>query len=80
MHCTGGTQRLTRVVGPAVAKELIFTGKVLNGEQAATIGLVNHAVKQDESGEAAYKRALELGKEILPQVGDKCDHAIVTKV
>ncbi|XP_072026837.1 methylglutaconyl-CoA hydratase, mitochondrial-like isoform X2 [Amphiura filiformis] len=63
----GGTQRLVRAAGPAIAKELMFTGRVLDGKQAAMLGIVNHAVEQDESGEAAYKRALELGKEILPQ-------------
>src|SRR6185436_3745548 len=37
----GGTQRLLRIVGPAKAKELIFTGKMINAEEAYKIGLVN---------------------------------------
>lgn len=62
----GGTQRLPRVVGPSLAKELIFTARVLNGEEAEKIGLVNHAVPQNENGDAAYLRAIDLAREILP--------------
>jgi enoyl-CoA hydratase/carnithine racemase len=36
----GATQRLPRIVGLAKAKELIFTGKMLSGEEASSIGLV----------------------------------------
>jgi len=62
----GGTQRLPRVVGPAIARELIYTARMLGGEEAARIGLVNHCVKQTEDGDAAYHKALEIAKEILP--------------
>ncbi|XP_027962648.1 enoyl-CoA hydratase domain-containing protein 2, mitochondrial isoform X3 [Eumetopias jubatus] len=64
----GGTQRLPRCLGAALAKELIFTGRRLSGAQAQALGLVNHAVSQNEEGNAAYHRARELAQEILPQV------------
>lgn len=51
----GGTQRLVRIVGPAKAKELVFTGKMITAEEAFQIGLVNKVVKLDEptAGSAA---------------------------
>lgn len=63
----GGTQNLARLVGPSLAKELIFTARVLNGSEAHKLGIVNHMVEQNQNGDAAYLRALELGREILPQ-------------
>ncbi len=39
----GGTQRLLRIVGPAKAKELIFTGKMISAHEAENMGLVNHS-------------------------------------
>ncbi|KAM9385370.1 enoyl-CoA hydratase domain-containing protein 2, mitochondrial [Pholidichthys leucotaenia] len=63
----GGSQRLPRVVGVALAKELIFTGSRLGGREALEIGLINRAVEQNQSGDAAYGEALSLAREILPQ-------------
>ena len=40
----GGTQRLSRIVGPAIAKELIYTGKMITAKKAEGIGLVNKVV------------------------------------
>ncbi|XP_037683143.1 enoyl-CoA hydratase domain-containing protein 2, mitochondrial isoform X9 [Choloepus didactylus] len=63
----GGTQRLPRCLGVALAKELIFTDRRLSGTQAQALGLVNHTVDQNEEGNAAYHRARALAQEILPQ-------------
>jgi len=63
----GGTQNLPRIVGPAIAKELIFTGRAINGFEAKEIGLANHVVEQNEAKDAAYERSLELAAEIVTQ-------------
>lgn len=62
----GGTQRLPRLVNVALAKELIFTARVFTGSEASKMGVVNHSVPQNENGDAAYLRALQLAEEILP--------------
>jgi len=60
----GGSQRLPRLVGVPLAKELIFTGRVLDGKEAQNIGLVNHVVDQNKDGDAAFHRAVLLAREI----------------
>ncbi|KAG5886980.1 hypothetical protein JTB14_006622 [Gonioctena quinquepunctata] len=66
MPGAGGTQLLPRVINPSVAKEMIFTAKIVDGKQAKELGLVNHVVEQNENGDAAYLKSLEIAEEILP--------------
>merc|ERR1719158_1225227 len=77
----GGTQRLPRVVGVPKAKELIYTARILKGDEASSIGLVNYCEPQNEEGDAAYKRALTLAREILPNgpVGVKMAKVAINK-
>uniref|UniRef100_A0A8C6T2V1 Enoyl CoA hydratase domain containing 2 n=1 Tax=Neogobius melanostomus TaxID=47308 RepID=A0A8C6T2V1_9GOBI len=67
LRCAGGSQRLPRTIGVTLAKELIFTGRRIDGQTALEMGLVNRAVEQNEAGDAAYREALSLAREILPQ-------------
>ncbi|MEM3616929.1 MAG: enoyl-CoA hydratase-related protein [Candidatus Bathyarchaeia archaeon] len=58
----GGTQRLTRLIGATKAKELIFTGKMIDAKTAEQLGLVNMVVPQDKFRETVHQFALELAQ------------------
>nr|XP_051703311.1 methylglutaconyl-CoA hydratase, mitochondrial isoform X2 [Oryctolagus cuniculus] len=64
---TGGTQRLPRAIGMSLAKELIFSARVLDGHEAKAVGLISHVLEQNQEGDAAYRKALDLAREFLPQ-------------
>lgn len=53
----GGTQRLTRAVGKALAMELILTGRFMTAEEAQAHGLINRIVPQELYLEEALKLA-----------------------
>ncbi|MDR2888911.1 MAG: enoyl-CoA hydratase/isomerase family protein [Lachnospiraceae bacterium] len=53
----GGTQRLARLVGPGMAKQMIFTGRNIKADEAYRIGLVNAVYPAAELMEAAEKMA-----------------------
>ncbi len=52
----GGTQRLPRLIGPAKAKDLIFTGRFVSADEALEIGLVDVVVPAEE----VYSTALAM--------------------
>jgi enoyl-CoA hydratase len=56
----GGTQRLPRRVGSAAARELIYTGKMVNAEEALRLGLANAVFEPDELLGAATKAASDI--------------------
>ncbi|KAH9628179.1 hypothetical protein HF086_006810 [Spodoptera exigua] len=61
----GGTQRLPRAININIAKELIFTSRIVTGKEAKDLGIVNHVVPQSNSNNAALEKALSLGREII---------------
>lgn len=56
----GGSARLTRRVGPGLARELVFTGRLLSAEEARQAGLLHRVVPQGELRAAADAWAAEL--------------------
>lgn len=58
----GGTQRLARLVGPGMAKQMIYTARNIKADEAYRIGLVNAVYPQEELMAAAKKMAAGIAK------------------
>ena len=58
----GGTQRLARLVGMGIAKQMIYTGQNIKSNEALRIGLVNAVYPQNELLNEAKKLASLIGK------------------
>ncbi|MFZ1395708.1 MAG: enoyl-CoA hydratase/isomerase family protein [Candidatus Promineifilaceae bacterium] len=65
----GGTTRLTRLVGPARAKELIFTGRQFDMAYAERWGIVNYVVPEDQLMSKAEELAAEINQAAPLAVG-----------
>lgn len=57
----GSSQRLYKTIGVGRAKELLFTGRTVDAEEALRIGLVNAVVPADALDEEAKRLALKIG-------------------
>lgn len=71
----GGTQRLARLVGPGMAKQMIYMARNIKADEALRIGLVNAVYTQDELMAAAEKMAAGIAKN-APIAVRNCKKAI----
>ena len=80
----GGTQRLMRLVGPAKAKELVFTGQMISAEEALQFGLVNRVISltsddnlppeaPKDNKEKEKERNTQIAKILNNKLMDECD-------
>ncbi len=65
----GGTQRLARLVGPARAKELVWTGRQVRAEEALALGLVDEVVPAADALDRALALAGELAQGAVVAMG-----------
>ena len=78
----GGTQRLMRLVGPAKAKELVFTGKMIPADEAYHIGLVNSVISltsDDNLPPEAPKGNVEKEKERNSQIAKLLNNKLMNE-
>lgn len=64
----GGTQRLPPLIGSGRAAEMVFTGRAITANEAASIGLVNKAVPDSDLMDAALEMALSIAEKSLEAV------------
>src|SRR6266704_3163224 len=61
----GGTQRLPRLIGPARAKDIVFSGRMVGAAEALQIGLVDQVVPDDSVYRAALDMVLRAAKQAI---------------
>jgi enoyl-CoA hydratase/carnithine racemase len=71
----GGTQRLARLVGPARAKDLVWSGRQVRADEALAIGLVDRVVPADEVESNALEWATSFARGAVAAIG-LAKHAI----
>ncbi len=71
----GGTQRLARLIGPGMAKQITYAALNINAEEALRVGLVNAVYTQEELMPNAYKLASKIAKN-APIAVRACKQAI----
>ena len=71
----GGTQRLARIVGPGMAKQMIYTARNIKADEAYRIGLVNSVTTLEELMPAAEKLAMTIAAN-APIAVRQCKKAI----
>lgn len=57
-----GTQRLPRIIGPSLAKEMMFTGKTITADEALGYGLVNHVYPGEQFMDEVMTLAADITK------------------
>lgn len=63
MPGAGGTQRLTRAVGKALAMEMVLTGKFISAQEALAAGLINRVAPVELFLEEAFRLAADVAKQ-----------------
>ncbi|WP_298709304.1 enoyl-CoA hydratase-related protein, partial [Chitinophaga sp.] len=63
MPGAGGTQRLTRAVGKALAMEMVLTGRFISAEEALAAGLINRIAPVELFLEDAFRLAADVAKQ-----------------
>jgi len=72
----GGSQRLPRLIGISKAKELIFTGQMINAQEAMRVGLVNRVVPDGDEVRAAMDIAKRIAVKSSPLAVKEAKNAI----